>query len=972
MLKVLTHRTVHSIFVSLVCGNLVLAAENIEVRTSGTGALTIPLVQILAEAETAQGAGRDADVARLLDRVLSRVDGGEALPRAVDPGRLKLAAAVAHYRTGNPERALQIALPLAASGSKSPGAVSTDARWLAALARAASGKFKEAADEFARLAEIASYADRVSLYQAMAAQEAGQADVAIGAYHRHLERSPRNEAWAEAAMAVIALHLDQQQFDEAKRGLDVLRPALGLVDNMAALNLLSIRLGDVAMARNDPAAALAAYGTVRLREDVLAMQREKDRRLERRLERWKSGAESRAAEADAIQRLEAARARIRAAVVEIERMADHDALVLLRRGEAFQRRGNVWEAALVFARLSTQSPPAPASVIERALAGLVAACAESGRSEKALAAARRLAGEFPKGTLAAPVLMLAASKAEARGEGKAQMEFVELALQSASPPELSEPLQVMRAHALMSAGRHEDARRAADGYLGAFPEGRFAEDAGYLRAMAGLITGPAARAALEIREHLGKFPDGRFVADARYRLAAAEYSLQHYTIAEELANRWLGDFPGDHAQRGEVLSLRGDILAAQDKEEEAVASFREALGHPLADEGLGYAMDELTRLLVAHDQADEAVERWRKLAADRPDHAFAVNAAYWIGRLLGRQGRHAEAIETMAGLIRAQLAEPGRDTVERVLLELAKVAVAQSGGTRLRNATASGGSAPVKTHAPDPSTERSGAFDAAKVLLTSETRMSATARARVEFVQAEIDSLRGRTAESEQRLKRIVAGTAIEALPAGLLGRLGELLLRDGDTALAARYFSTLVERFPRSPFADFGYVGLGDLALQRGEADHALEHYRDAIDKAGATHRLREATLGRARALLALERWDEAKGEFERIASNRSWRGPATAESLFALGEMLVRRGDAESLAQAHAHFQRLYVGYRKHDAWVAKAYLRSGEVLERLGRAGDALATYRELLRDPRLKRFPETGAAQLRAERIQKLDT
>ena len=937
------------------------------------GSPSVPIIavaQILAEIEKAQAAKRHADVAMLTDRVLERLGAGEKLPAGVARERVALLAASAHYRTGNAGRALQLALPLV-SAPTNLGSLDTDARWLVALAYGELGKFKEATEAFSKLVETPANADRASLYQAMAAQQSGQVEVAIRAYHRHLERAPRNAAWAEAAMAVIALHLDQQQFEEARRGITLLQEARTLVDNVAALNLLSLRLGDVAMAKDDPSAALAAYREVRMRDELLVLQREKERSLELQLEQLKNGSGRNASEPDAIQRLELTRARIRTAVAEIDKMGNPDAELLLRRGEAFQRRGNIWEAALIFERLAGTDGHPPRK--ERALAGLVGAYAESGRMEKALTAARQLVQVFPKSALAAQACFLAATRSQGDNDAQLRMAFTDLALKSAPAPDLEEPLRLMRAHSLFGAGRHEDARQAAEEYLAAFPEGRFAEEAVYLQAMAGLITGPAARALTEIGDYLKRFPAGRFVADARYRLAVAEYSLGHYTAADDLVARWLGDHPDDHAQRGEVLSLRGDILAAQARPEEAIACFRQALEHPLADEGFGYAMDELTRLLVSQGHPDEAAARWKTLAKDRPEHAFAVNAAYWIGRILGRQGKHAEAISTMAELIRGRLADPASDTVERVLLEMANVI---SSRARKRNAeeisrkSQSEGGEKVardrgKMVAPL-------AHDGESLLLTGDLKSSPTARARVTFLQAEIASLQGDAEESVRLLSGITTSTAIEALPAGLLGRLGDLLLVENNAELAERYFVALLERFPRSAFADFGHAGLGDLALLRGDPEKALAHYGAAVEQAGARNKLKEATLGKARALLALERWDEARSTFEHVAGHRPWRGAATAESLYSLGEILLMRGDPESLAQAQAHFQRLAISYRKHDAWVAKAWLRSGEVLEKLGRRSDALATYREILRDPRLRSFPETRAAEQRAERIQNLNT
>jgi tetratricopeptide (TPR) repeat protein len=117
------------------------------------------------------------------------------------------------------------------------------------------------------------------------------------------------------------------------------------------------------------------------------------------------------------------------------------------------------------------------------------------------------------------------------------------------------------------------------------------------------------------------------------------------------------------------------------------------------------------------------------------------------------------------------------------------------------------------------------------------------------------------------------------------------------------------------------------------------------------------------------LDRLDAAQELFEQIAANREWRGEATAESVWSLGEILVRRGGPENLAQAQAHFQRVYLSYRKFTPWVARAYLRSAETFAELGRQPEAVATLREMLRDERLATSVEAAAAH---QRLAEWDT
>lgn len=190
-------------------------------------------------------------------------------------------------------------------------------------------------------------------------------------------------------------------------------------------------------------------------------------------------------------------------------------------------------------------------------------------------------------------------------------------------------------------------------------------------------------------------------------------------------------------------------------------------------------------------------------------------------------------------------------------------------------------------------------------------------------------------------------------------------MLQRGKLERARAFYDQLVLKYPRSIYADYGYVGLGELAYLAGDYDTALAQFGNAIDRAGARFKLLEATLGRAKTLLASGRLDSSKELFEQIASNRSWRGESTAQSIYSLGEILLKRGSPADLAQAQAHFQRVYISYKKFTPWVARAYLSSGQTFEKLGQPREALSTYKEMIRSrDRFESYPELKRAEERA--------
>lgn len=896
-------------------------------------------------------ARKPADAAMLLDMVLSRVEKGEALPSGVSLPNVQLLAANTFFQTQNFARAEAIATTLLKTTTT--GQVAADARLVLGLSLALQKKYAEAVPVFTALEESTVYRDKALMYRSMAAQQANQPDVAIDALNRLLATAPRDADWADSALTLIALQLQQKNPEAASRGLQLLRGSLSTVDNLAGLNVLGLQLGDTLLGGNDLPGALAAYRTVLPRSELLRLQKQRTARMEAQLANKKSLLRDSVAEADTIRRLETRIKATKEALDEIAKRPDYDATLYYRLGHTFLLRGGAWEAAIVLQRLLKEYPEAEER--EQAYLELVRAYADTGRVDKMRLALDDFMRVTPSSKLLPQALYVAAQAAFDRGRADMQLEFLKVGVTQFPDAELTEFMMLMQANAHFAGGRFEEARASAENYATKYPQGRFAEDAIYLRAMATLVLGKADEAIKEITDYLAKFPEGRFVADGRYRIAAAQYAMQDYPAAEKQLEAWLKDFPQDHPQRGEALSTQGDVFAGEGRIDEAITSYRAAMACTLSDDQLGYVLDELTKHYQAKRDFNTAAIMWEDFAREHPDHPFVINAAYWIGRLRAREGKADTAITQMGEIARRYLTDPNRDAVERLLTQMAALLA--------RNPRPG----PDGVRPPPPSAEQIAAR-IRQELVTPENQSQPTVKARVLFTEAEVASLRKNPVLRDELLARVGDEIAPEALPPGLLGRVGDLLREQGKLDRARGCYDQLVLRYPRSMYADFGYVGLGELAYLAGDYDNALIHFTNAIDRAGARFKLLEATLGRAKTLLASGKLEQAKELFEQIASNRSWRGAATAQSIYSLGEILLKRGGSDDLAQAQAHFQRVFISYRKFTPWVARAYLSSGQTFEKLGQNREALNTYREMLRDERLSAFPETARAR---ERIAVLE-
>jgi TolA-binding protein len=223
--------------------------------------------------------------------------------------------------------------------------------------------------------------------------------------------------------------------------------------------------------------------------------------------------------------------------------------------------------------------------------------------------------------------------------------------------------------------------------------------------------------------------------------------------------------------------------------------------------------------------------------------------------------------------------------------------------------------------------------------------------------------LRRHPDEEEQNIARI-AEFKPEDLSPVLLGRAGDYLLGKGKLDQARVFYERLMEDYPKSDYLDYAYNGLGEIALRKNDLPLALRYFSDGTTKIAASSKLKELTVGQGKALLALNRLDEAKKIFEQVASVREWRGESTAFSVYSLGEIAAKQ---QKWAEANAYFQRVYVGYQKFLPWVAKAYIRSGECFEKLNKQQEAANTYRELLRNEKLAGFSEAQTARQKLQML-----
>lgn len=901
----------------------------------------IPLEQLIQEAQESLRAQRYGEAAEVLRQVAD-----QAPPGAVQEAAL-LNLVTAYLRLPDLAQAVTTAELFLQRYAQSPQA--NEVRLLLGAALGEQGRYEDAIVRFREVEQVPSLRLQALTYRAEAALRANREADAIDAFEGILRAGARDPSTGDVIQRLVAAYLRANAFDRAQQAVDFLMANPAVVDNAIRLNATLLEMGDRLLAAGDPRTAVRYLRQVRTRAEVEAAQQALNAQMEQRLEQLRR---SSAATAQGLQAIEQQERRLRdaqALLAEIAAAAEYDAEIAYRLGRAFQERQRPWEAALLYERVVRTWPEA--KVREVAMFGWLRALYDTGRRTAARELADEFVRTFPQSEFAAQVEFIAGEIAFSQGDFAGADTIFGRGVMNFPQNPLREEMLILMANARMLSGRMAEARVDFEAYAREFPEGRFVEDAVYRVAMTSFFGGDYRNAVTGLEAYLQRFPQGRYLADARFRIAVCAFSAREYQRTIDLCETWIVNHEGQ-AQEGDIYSLMGDAYRALGNEERALEAWNRAIARTDSDDVIGYAMSEITKVLQGRGDYGAVARMYEEFVRGNPDSPLVPTATFWIGRARTREGRVDDARRFVADTIVRFVGDPARDGVEKLITQLAQLVI-------LRPRAAPGAPRPPTPTMP----ELTRMMDA--LLAGAEDIDSNTAKARLLFARAELARLTRLAQEQERILDSIGEVFQADELSPGLLGVVGDRAFQLGQLERAEAAYQRLITAYPRSEFADGGFVGLGEIALRRGDPAEALRHFTNAIDVAGAVYRAREATLGRARALFALGRLDEAERLFQQVAGTREWRGEATASSVFHLGEIAAQRN---RLAEAQAFYQRVYVGYQRFLPWVARAYLRSGIVLEQLGKRVDALTTYNEMLANERLAAFPEFREARERRQMLQ----
>ena len=542
-----------------------------------------------------------------------------------------------------------------------------DASFSLAQARYAEKDYAKAAAAFAALENNPRYREDSLYLEGISFHEAQELDKAVGALERLTKGGIHSQMAARGAMQLIAYYSEKKEEDKAFKMLAEVQANIGQVENVVELNSIALFQGDAFLEAEKYEEALTCYRAVRIRAEVISLQKERIAAAQRRLANITATMHANPKEAGqyyvSLRETQETIADDTKLLEGFEKLPSIRPKLLYRMGRAFNGMGRPWESLVVY-NDSVEAAKEPADR-EAGLYAQLTTNADLNQPTQARAECEQYLKDFPQGTNASTVGYLLGATALQANDPKAAEGYFGRMLTEQPTSSLREEMKYLLPNSQFAQGEYDKAKQNYQEDLNEFPGGTHAEDAFYRLALCDLFAGKYDDALKGIDAYLQKYPNGAAEPDAIYRKAVCQYAFSKYDDVIKLCQGWLKKFPGDQ-QTGEVEALLADSYAATDKTDEALDAYTKSYKTASTDEVLNYSIMEACKILQKRGDWEAVGNMFETFVKDHPDHPTDVVAAYWIGRAKTKEGKPDEAKQFVARMVKKYIDDPKWSTAVSV------------------------------------------------------------------------------------------------------------------------------------------------------------------------------------------------------------------------------------------------------------------------------------------------------------------